>query len=78
MDGRDVFDRLAVTRGKYYQEHLNSHDVIYIDFSRLPRDCKCYEQYIQRIQNGKNDLTEAYPALNLDKAGAVWDSLQAI
>lgn len=79
VDGRDVFDRLAVAGGKYYQEHLNGHDVIYIDFSRLPRDCKCYEQYIQRIQNGiNNDLAEAYPALNLDKAGAVWDSLQAI
>ena len=78
-DGKDVFDQLEVAKGEHYHEHLNSHDVIYIDFSRLPRDCKCYEQYIQRIQDGiNNDLAEVYPALNLDKSGSVWDNLQTI
>lgn len=79
MDGKEIFDRLEVAKGPYYQEHLNSHDVIYIDFSRLPRDCKCYEQYIQRIQDGiNNDLAEVYPALNLDIGKSVWDNLQTI
>lgn len=79
VDGKDVFDQLDVAKGKHYQEHLNSHDVIYIDLSRLPRDCKCYEQYIQRIQNGINDdLAEAYPALRLNIDRSVWDNLQII
>lgn len=79
VDGKDVFDRLAVARGVYYQEHLNNHDVIYIDFSRLPENCKSYDAYINRISNGiKEDLVREYPALNLDIGRPIWDSLQTI
>ena len=58
---------------------MHNYDVIYIDFSRLPRDCSCYGQYISRIQNGINeDLAEAYPELKPDAKRAVWDNLQAV
>lgn len=53
--------------------------MIYIDFSRLPRDCRSYEQYICRIHDGINrDLTKVYPALELDINGSAWDNLQII
>lgn len=78
-DGKDIFERLKIAEYEYYREYLNQYDVIYIDFSRLPRDCKCYEQYISRIQNGINhDLMAAYPEQKLDENGAVWDSFQAV
>ena len=32
-----IFDRLAVSGISAYEEHLNRHDVIYIDFSRTPK-----------------------------------------
>lgn len=78
-DEKDIFDDLEIAESNHYREHLHKYDVIYIDFSRLPRDCSSYEQYISRIQNGINeDLTEIYPDLQLDTKRAVWDNLQAV
>lgn len=76
---KSLFDGLKIADSEYYQEYLNKWDVIYIDFSRLPRDCKSYEPYIKRIQDGINeDLIEAYPEQELDKTSAVWDNLQSV
>ena len=74
-----LFDGLKIAGSEYYQEYLNKWDVIYIDFSRLPRNCKSYEQYIERIQDGINeDLIEAYPKQKLDITSAVWDNLLSV
>lgn len=71
-----LFHNLAVMENEDYKRHLNHHNVIFIDFSRVPRDCTSYEQYIGRIQDGINqDLKETYPKLGIDVAGAVWDNL---
>lgn len=79
VDGKDIFDRLKVARMADYQKHLNQYDVIYIDFSRRPKDCQSYGQYIARIQDGINDdLAENYPELGLDSRRAVWDNLQTV
>lgn len=78
-DGKALFDGLKIAASGYYQEYLNKWDVLYIDLSRLPRDCKNYEQYIERIQDGINsDLIETYPEQRLDMKGAVWDNLQSV
>lgn len=79
VDEEDVFERLEIAERKHCQQYLHRYDVIYIDFSRLPRDCCSYQQYIARIQSGINlDLAEAYPGLKLASDGAVWDNLQAV
>lgn len=79
QDASEMFEGLAIANTKKFETHLNSHDVIYIDFSRVPRDCKSYSQYIKRIQDGINqDLAEAYPDLNVDVNESVWDILQRI
>lgn len=79
FDGKDVFKELKIARMADYQKYLNQYDIIYIDFSRRPRDCKSYGQYIDRIQDGINyDLAEAYPELELDSHRAVWDNLQVV
>lgn len=76
---RDIFDCLEIAECECYRKYLHHYEVIYIDFSRLPRDCNSYEQYISRIQNGINkDLDEVYPLLGLDMDGAVWDNLQTV
>lgn len=74
-----VFDNLEIAQSPYYHQHLNQYDVIFIDFSKMPRDCRHYSQYIQRIQNGINrDLINAYPELELGMDWAVWDNLQMV
>lgn len=78
-DGKELFDQLKIADSEYYGEYLNQWDVIAIDFSRLPKDGKNYEQYIGRIQDGLNrDLLEAYPEQKLSMNNAVWDNLQSV
>lgn len=79
VDGKALFDSLEIASSANYRKHLNMYDIIYIDFSRMPRDCNSYEQYISRIQDGINhDLREAFPELPLAGGWAVWDNLQLI
>lgn len=79
VDSGRLFDSLAIAGQKNYLDHLNRHNVIYIDFSRMPENCGSYQSYIRRIQNGlKEDLIQEYPDIALDPAKAVWDNLQMI
>ena len=47
---KEVFDKLDVSSAEGYERHLNKHNVIYIPFNESPKDCKNYQQYINRIQ----------------------------
>lgn len=74
-----IYNSLAVAENEICKKHLNQHNVIFIDFSRVPRDCGSYEQYINRIQDGINqDLEEAYPEIRIDMSGTVWDNLLTV
>lgn len=84
-DSSDLFAGLQITKDKEgndnpnYLKHLNRHNVIFIDFSEIPRDCTDYRQYIDRIQNGvNNDLAQAYPDFKIHAEDAVWDILSDI
>lgn len=59
-----IFDGLKIAGTESYTEHLNQHNVIHIDFSRLPDYCGGYEDYIRDItETLREDLTEYYPQL---------------
>lgn len=74
-----LFEHLEISAAPAYQTHLNRYELIYIDFSKTPKDCDSYSDYIRRIQDGiVNDLTSAYPDCCVDRADAVWDALQKI
>ena len=78
-DSRDVFLGLRIAESKFFEKHLNQHDVIYIDFSRVSKNCSSYCEYIERIQDGLyGDLAAAYPALDADSEEALWDTFQKI
>ncbi len=51
FDSSELFRGLAIENVDGYQKHLNRHNVIYIDFSRLPADCESYQEYIVFIRN---------------------------
>ena len=79
VDAGKLFEQLAIARNEKYKAHLNKHNVIYIDFSEVPRDCTNYRQYITRIQDGiNNDLARAYGDLSIDTARASWDIMTDI
>ena len=74
-----IFDHLHISANEQYRAQAGKHDVIYIDFSEMPRECNSYQAYITRIQDGLlNDLKEAYPQLNIEKHMAVWDAMSLI
>lgn len=75
----ELFDHLAVSGQPEYEGHLNKHNVIYIDFSRAPKGCTDYAQYITRIENGiLEDLSAVYTDCGISADDAVWDALQRI
>lgn len=51
FDSHPLFDHLNIAKTEYYEKHLNNHHVIYIDLSRMPFQCKSYDQYITSIYN---------------------------
>lgn len=44
LDSHALFDQLSIAADQTYEEHLNKHHVIYIDFSRMPDGCSSYEE----------------------------------
>ena len=64
---KDVFDKLEISKSETYLEHLNKHNVIYIDFSGVPNKKNfTYEEYMDRFEVFiKEDLKEMCPDLKI-------------
>ena len=81
-EDRGVFDALQIAKSENYRKHLHKHEVIYIDFSRMPENCSSYEEYISRISISlKKDIVQEYSKISEikpDTNRAVWDILQEI
>lgn len=78
-DSRKIFDKLEIAKCQAYERHINQHDVIYISFNETSRNCKTYQQYIDRIQDRLiKDLKAAYPDNRIDENEAVWDVLEEL
>ncbi len=74
-----LFEYLHIAEYAGYKEQAGKHDVIYIDFSEMPRECQNYQEYIDRVQNGLvRDIQEAYPELVIENNAAVWDILSLV
>lgn len=74
-----LFEHLHIAEYAGYKEQAGKHDVIYIDFSEMPRECQNYQEYIDRVQNVLvRDIQEAYPELVIENNAAVWDILSLV
>lgn len=74
-----LFEHLHIAEYAGYKEQAGKHDVIYIDFSEMPRECQNYQEYIDRVQDGLvRDIQEAYPELVIEANAAVWDILSLV
>ncbi len=64
FNSHQLFCQLKISQNEAYSEHLNRHNVIYIDFSRMPDLCNSYRDYIENIlAELRQDLTTYYPQL---------------
>lgn len=79
VDSSALFCGLEIAEKEGYKEHLNQHDVIFIDLSEIPERCTSYTRYITRITDGlKADLCQIYPETARDTEKPVWDILTDI
>ena len=78
-DSGDVFDSLAISQVDDYRRYKNQYNVIRIDFSKMPRNCDSYTQYIERIEALLiEDIKEAFPQVKINEADAVGDILESV
>lgn len=78
-DSSDVFDSLAISQVDDYRRYKNQYNVIRIDFSKMPRNCDSYTQYIERIEALLiEDVKDAFPQVKINEADAVGDILESI
>ena len=75
----DVFDSLTISQVDDYRKYKNQYNVIRIDFSKMPRNCDSYTQYIERIEELLiDDVKEAYPQVKINEADAIGDILESV
>lgn len=56
-----LFESLNISQNKEYIKYKNQYDVIFIDFSKMPRECHLYREYIDRIE--ENLIRDLYSCL---------------
>ncbi|MCD8221943.1 MAG: ATP-binding protein [Clostridiales bacterium] len=79
FDSSCIFDSLNIAADKRYREHLNRHDVIYIDFSEAANISNGYQEFIDSVTTIlREDLHEAFPDVNFWKKAAVVQDLRKI
>ena len=67
LEAEQLFEGLEVTKNEEAMKHFAAHDVIYIDFSKLPQNCKGYSDYLSTITNGIiSELRELFPDAGID------------
>ncbi len=77
--GHQIFDNLRISSSEQYEQHLNRHNVITVTFSEIPRNCRNYDQYIDRIQDRMiQDLIREYPMVPINGSDALWDAFNTI
>lgn len=78
-DSGEVFDSLTISQVDDYRRYKNQYNVIRIDFSKMPRNCDSYTQYIERIEALLiEDVKEAFPQVKINEADAVGDILESV
>lgn len=78
-DSSDVFDSLTISQVDDYRRYKNQYNVIRIDFSKMPRNCDSYTQYIERIEALLiEDVKEAFPQVKINEADAIGDILESV
>lgn len=76
-DSHSLFDHLLIAGTENYEKEINRHNVIHIDFSRMPDLCSKYVDYIKSIMGKlKSDLLEAYPELSKKQYWGLNDMLR--
>ena len=65
-NSKDIFDKLAISKSPSYLNHLNKHNVIWIDVAEIYLKVKDKNNFIDKLKEYiLDDLIEAYPNLDI-------------
>ncbi|MCD8074991.1 MAG: ATP-binding protein [Lachnospiraceae bacterium] len=79
FDSSEVFNHLEIAKIAGYRNHLNQHDVIYINFAEPANESTSYETFISSVKEIlQGDLREAFPDVRLRKSGTITQDLKMI
>jgi hypothetical protein len=79
QDSDSIFKSLKISQDDLYNKYRNQYNVIPIDFSKIPRNCDSYTDYIDRIEtNLIRDLRKEYPQIEIYEDGSAADVLETI
>lgn len=79
QDSDSIFKSLKISQNNLYNKYRNKYNVISIDFSKMPRDCDSYTDYIDRIEtNLIRDLRKEYPQIEIYEDDSAADVLETI
>lgn len=77
--GEGVFGGLEIGASADCMRHRGRYDVIFMSLNELPRRCRSFGQYMDRIEERLlKDLRQAYPKAAIGEEDAVWDALQEV
>lgn len=78
-DADGLFRNLKIGKSQEYHKHLNSHNVIYIDFSKTNDECCTYADYIANIKEVlQDDIRSAYPDVNFRAKASIAEDLTRV
>ena len=79
QDSDSIFKSLKISQNDLYNKYRNQYNVISIDFSKMPRDCDSYTDYIDRIEtNLIRDLRKEYTQIEIYEDDSAADVLETI
>jgi len=79
FDSNEIFDCLDIAKITGYRNHLNQHDVIYINFAEAANESTSYESFISSIKEIlQGDLREAFSDVKFRKSGTIIQDLRMI
>jgi len=79
QESDSIFKSLKISQNDLYNKYRNQYNVISIDFSKMPRDCDSYTDYIDRIEtNLIRDLRKEYPQIEIYEDDSAADVLETI
>lgn len=78
-DAKALFDRLSIAGEAEYDRYRNQYHVVHISFNDMPRNCKSYLQYIDRIETRLiKDIQREFPDVAVDDEDAAWDAFMTL
>jgi len=81
VNSKEIFDKLKISKSDTYEQHLNKHNVVYLQLNELPNVSSnvTYDDFINRYKNLLfKDIEELWPNINIDKNSALSDVFSKI